>query len=85
MSSRAMGSRGCAYANAAYESVIGTIKLELVAQHVFPTRGAARLRVFDYIEAFYNPLRMHTTLGELSPEEYEAADHTMPATESVVA
>jgi transposase InsO family protein len=36
---------------------------------------AGRLRVFDYIEAFYNPLRMHTTLGDLSPNEYEAAHH----------
>ena len=61
-----MGARGCAYDNAACESAIGTIKLELVEQHVFATRDVARLRVFDYIEAFYNPLRMHTTLGDLS-------------------
>ena len=80
-----MGSRGCAYDNAACESAIGTIKLELVEQHVFPTRDVARLRVFDYIEAFYNPLRMHTTLGDLSPDEYEAAYHTMLATEAVAA
>ncbi len=70
-----MGSRGCAYDNAACESAIGTIKLELVEQHVFATRDVARLRVFDYIEAFYNPLRMHSTLGDLSPDEYEAAYH----------
>ncbi len=70
-----MGSRGCAYDNAACESAIGTIKLELVEQHVFASRDIARLRVFDYIEAFYNPLRMHTTLGDLSPNEYEAAYH----------
>jgi len=48
--------------NAACESAIGTIKLELVEQHVFAIRDIARLRAFDYIEAFYNPLRMHTTL-----------------------
>ena len=65
-----MGARGCAYDNAACESAIGTIKLELVEQHVFATRDIARLRIFDYIEAFYNPLRMHTTLGDLSPNEY---------------
>jgi len=70
-----MGSRGCAYDNAACESAIGTTKLELVEQHVFATRDIARLRVFDYIEAFHNPLRMHTTLGDLSPNEYEAAYH----------
>ena len=68
-----MGSRGDAYDNAACESAIGTIKLELVEQHLFATRDIARLRVFDYIEAFYNPLRMHSTLGDLSPNEYEAA------------
>ena len=68
-------SSGCAYDNAACESAIGTIKLELVEQHVFATRDVARLEVFDYIEAFYNPLRMHSTLGDLSPNEYEAAYH----------
>ena len=79
-----MGSRGCAYDNAACESAIGTIKLELVEQHVFATRDVARLRVFDYIEAFYNPLRMHTTLGDLSPDEYEAAYHAT-LTEAAIA
>jgi len=79
-----MGSRGCAYDNAACESAIGTIKLELVEQHVFATRDVARLRVFDYIEAFYNPLRMHSTLGDLSPNEYEAAYHET-LTEAAVA
>src|SRR6266545_4112391 len=80
-----MGSRGCAYDNAACESAIGTIKLELVEQHVFATRDIARLRVFDYIEAFYNPLRMHTTLGDLSPNEYEAAYHATLTEDRVAA
>ncbi len=80
-----MGSRGCAYDNAACESAIGTIKLELVEQHVFATREIARLRVFDYIEAFYNPLRMHTTLGDLSPNEYEAAYHETLTEDTVAA
>jgi putative transposase len=76
-----MGSRGCAYDNAACESAIGTIKLELVEQHVFATRDIARLRVFDYIEAFYNPLRMHT----ISPNEYEAAHHATLTEDAVAA
>jgi putative transposase len=80
-----MGSRGCAYDNAACESAIGTIKLELVEQHVFATRDVARLRVFDYIEAFYNPLRMHTTLGDLSPNEYEAAYHATSTDAAIAA
>ncbi len=79
-----MGARGCAYDNAACESAIGTIKLELVEQHVFATRDVARLRIFDYIEAFYNPLRMHSTLGDLSPDEYEAAYHAT-LTEAAIA
>jgi transposase InsO family protein len=80
-----MGSRGCAYDNAACESAIGTIKLKLVEQHVFATRDIARLRVFDYIEAFYNPLRMHSTLGDLSPNEYEAAYHATLTEDAVAA
>lgn len=80
-----MGSRGCAYDNAACESAIGTIKLELVEQHVFATRDIARLRVFDYIEAFYNPLRMHSTLGDLSPDEYEAAYHETLTEDTIAA
>jgi len=79
-----MGARGCAYDNAACESAIGTIKLELVEQHVFASRDVARLRIFDYIEAFYNPLRMHSTLGDLSPDEYEAAYHAT-LTEAAIA
>jgi putative transposase len=79
-----MGARGCAYDNAACESAIGTIKLELVERHVFASRDVARLRIFDYIEAFYNPLRMHTTLGDLSPDEYEAAYHAT-LTEAAIA
>ena len=79
-----MGARGCAYDNAACESAIGTIKLELVERHVFASRDVARLRIFDYIEAFYNPLRMHTTLGDLSPDEYEAAYHAT-LTETAIA
>ena len=79
-----MGARGCAYDNAACESANGTIKLELVERHVFASRDVARLRIFDYIEAFYNPLRMHTTLGDLSPDEYEAAYHAT-LTEAAIA
>lgn len=41
-----MGSRGCAYDNAACESAIGTIKLELVEQHLFATRDVARLSAY---------------------------------------
>lgn len=66
-----MGSRGDAYDNAAAESVTVTIKTELVYRTRFKTKDEARLAVFRYIEGFYNPHRRHSSLGYLSPVEYE--------------
>ncbi len=69
-----MGKRGCAYDNAACESVMSTIKIEIDTTNggrPHAGRRAARLAVFDYIEAFYNRLRLHSALGYLSPEEFE--------------
>ena len=65
-----MGSRGDAYDNAACESVISTIKCELIRRHSWRTRDAARLAVFRYIETFYNPHRRHSALGYQSPVAY---------------
>jgi len=66
-----MGRRGDAYDNAPAESVISTIKNELVNRSCFQTRDQARLAIFDYIETFYNPRRLHSSLGHRSPDEYE--------------
>jgi putative transposase len=66
-----MGRRGDAYDNAPIESVISTIKNELVTRSRFKTRDQARLAVFDYIETFYNPRRLHSSLGHRSPDDYE--------------
>jgi putative transposase len=67
-----MGRRGDCYDNAVAESFWSTIKGELIHRRgPFASRDAARLAVFHYIEAFYNPLRRHSTLGYLSPNEYE--------------
>jgi putative transposase len=66
-----MGRRGDAYDNAPVESVISTIKNELVHRSRFATRDQARLAVFDYIETFYNPRRLHSSLGHRSPDDYE--------------
>jgi putative transposase len=66
-----MGRRGDAYDNAPVESVISTIKNELVHRSRFTTRDQARLAVFDYIETFYNPRRLHSSLGNRSPDDYE--------------
>ena len=68
-----MGSRGDAYDNAAAESFMATIKKELIYRQRFKSRNAARLAIFDYIERFYNPIRRHSTLGNISPADYELA------------
>jgi putative transposase len=66
-----MGSKGDPWDNASAESCISTIKNELVKRRTFATRDQARLALFRYIEAFYNPLRRHSSLEMLSPDEYE--------------
>ena len=68
---QSMGSRGDAYDNAEAESVMSTIKNELVNRHRFKTRNEARLSVFSFIEGFYNPHRRHSALGYRSPMDYE--------------
>ena len=57
--------------NAVAESFFHTLKTELVYQHRYRTREEARLAIFDYIVAFYNRTRRHSTLAYHSPEEYE--------------
>ena len=57
--------------NAVTESLMSTIKAECVHRTTFVTREEARLAIFDYIEVFYNRLRYHSSLGNLSPVEFE--------------
>ncbi len=66
-----MGSRGDCFDNAMAESFFATLECELLAQQRFPTRNAARLALFDYIEGFYNTHRRHSALDYLSPAAYE--------------
>jgi putative transposase len=67
-----MGSRGDCFDNAVAESFFSTLKKELIRREgPFATRADLRLALFDYIEAFYNRTRRHSTLGYLSPEEFE--------------
>jgi putative transposase len=66
-----MGSRGDCYDNAVAESFFATIKKELVHRQPWPSRRDLSSAVFEYIEVFYNRQRRHSTLGYLSPEEYE--------------
>ncbi len=62
---------GNCWDNAVAESFFSTLKLDLY-RHTWPTRAAARSAIFEYIEVFYNRQRRHTTLGNLSPADYES-------------
>jgi putative transposase len=66
-----MSSTGNCYDNAAMESFWSTLKTESLHQHQFSTRHAAHLAIFDYIETFYNPKRLHSALDYQSPVDFE--------------
>jgi putative transposase len=67
-----MSATGYCYDNAAMESFWATLKRECFGDYVPRTREEARLMLFDYIEVFYNRQRRHSSLGYLSPVDYEA-------------
>ncbi len=66
-----MSRRGDCWDNAAIESFFSSLKTERVRKKNYQTRDEARADVFDYIERFYNPRRRHSTLGYVSPDEFE--------------
>ena len=66
-----MSRSGNVWDNAAMESFFSSLKTERTARKVYRSRGQAKADVFDYIERFYNPRRRHSTLGYLSPVEFE--------------
>jgi putative transposase len=66
-----MGSRGDAYDNAVAETFFATLKKELVHRRPWPSRPELQSAVFEYVEAFYNRQRRHSTLGMLAPVAYE--------------
>ena len=59
------------YDNALAESFVATLKTECFGDTVPPTRAAAELMAFDYIETFYNRRRRHSSLGYRSPLDFE--------------
>ena len=71
-----MGSKGCAYDNAVAESFFSSLKKDLIYRRSWPTRAEARSAIFDHIEVFYNRKRRHSTLGMLSPEEFETINQS---------
>src|SRR3989454_9621256 len=64
-----MSRRGNCYDNAVMESFFSTVKSELGER--FESHGDAKMELFDYIEVFYNQRRRHSTIGQISPAEYE--------------
>ena len=54
------------------ETLFSSLKTERTARKMYRTRDAAKVDVFDYIERFYNARRRHSTIGYLSPMEFEA-------------
>ena len=66
-----MGSVGDAYDNAMCESFFATLETELIERKRFRNQAEARMAVFDFIEAWYNPRRRHSALGQMSPINYE--------------
>ncbi|MBN1874938.1 MAG: IS3 family transposase [Anaerolineae bacterium] len=66
-----MGSTGDCYDNTAMESFFATLKRECVQRQPFTSRAMARTVIFEFIEVFYNRQRRHSTLGYLSPWDFE--------------
>lgn len=70
---QSMSRKGDCWDNAVSESFFHTLKVELVHQASFKTREEAKQAIFEYIEVFYNRVRMHSTNDYLSPVEFELA------------
>ena len=66
-----MSRKGNCYDNATMESFWSTLKWELVYRREFATHHQARSAIFDYIECFYNPKRLHSALNFRSPVDFE--------------
>lgn len=66
-----MGTVGDCFDNAMCESFFATLECELLARHRFQTRNEAQTAVFEFIEGWYNTSRLHSSIGYLSPNEFE--------------
>lgn len=69
---QSMSRKGNCYDNAVMESFFHTLKSELISFEHFQTRNEAKMKVFEYIEIFYNRQRSHSTIGYCSPFEFES-------------
>jgi putative transposase len=77
-----MGSVGDCYDNALCESFFASLECELLDRSTFRTRREARLAVFRWIEGWYNPLRRHSSIGRMSPVNFERRHYFQPLSES---
>lgn len=68
---QSMSRKGDCWDNAVAESFFGSLKTELIHNKKYKTIAEARRDIFDYVEVFYNRERLHSTLGYMSPEEFE--------------
>ena len=68
---QSMSGKGDCYDNAVAESFFGTLKGEHLDGFKFRTRAEAQLEIFNFIEGYYNPRRLHSTLGYQTPDEFE--------------
>jgi len=64
-----MGRTGICWDNAMAESFFGALKNELIYRTAFPTQESARRAIAEYIEVFYNRIRLHSGLGYRTPHE----------------
>jgi putative transposase len=72
---QSMGSRGDCFDNAVAESFFATLKKELIHDRSWPSKRELTTEIFEYIEVFYNRRRRHSTLGFLSPVQFETITH----------
>ena len=72
-----MGSVGDAYDNAMAESFFATLECELLDRTRFQTQAEARMAVFEWIEGWYDPQRRHSSIGYLSPNEFERSEESL--------
>ena len=68
-----MSRRGNCWDNAVAESFFGSLKKERIKKRIYKNREIARTDIYDYIETFYNPIRRHSHLGGVSPDDFELA------------
>lgn len=68
---QSISAKGCCYDNACAESFFSSLKKDMLYGRKFKTRAEAKQAIVEYIELFYNPKRLHSTLGYKSPREFK--------------